>query len=1291
MGDTATEYGKIGPFSGIAGQAGAWWWHYQPVDYTIGNYQLGTEQDYKEMCDVAHSYGVKIITDVVANHTTKDYTKVSDNLLSAVGINTTNRPNATSDEWKKLYHKGWNTKQSANHNNRYQTTFFNLEGSSSDYGLRDTNTENPHFQAYLIETYLNQLLKDGCDGFRYDTAKHIAVCDDDNPSNTNGEPNTPNDFWDAVTGKKTVQNINDETVKYNQEYENGTWSNIKSTTPFIYGEALQGSNGTPYSEYTKYMKVTASTYGYYLCNDLRSRDFKTSDIKSNWAFNGVDSSKLVTWVESHDTYCNEHRSADLEDDQIRKGWAVVAARSGGTPLFFSRPDGSTRQNYWGKNKIGEIGNSEFQNEEVTAVNHFHNAMANVGATSEKLRYVHDCTKILQIDRYKSGDISQGKCGTVIVNLSDMAYDIDTVTEIAAGEYYDSISGNCFTVYTTNGKNYIKGHIGADSISVIYLQPSITLGASSNSCEFQTDKLTVTLNTDGTDAKYILNDSTETVFTNGTALNIGENDDVSTSSKTTKLVIKATDANGKILQRHYTYVKRSSADMTYVYFNKSAYSSWSTVYAYFYAPDGNGFSYRNSSWPGIAMTDTEESTGYYRMLVPYALKNANAVFSDNVNSTNRYPADGAGGLALNGKNMLFGASNSWSEYNGTVPVIDNATIADSDIGFDTYRYVYFFNSVGWKTDAEHPISVTLSNDTNTYRTGNMTYSDTLHCYYYKYGLSHNYNSITFKGTNGSNTACTIQVSEPTNGFAGRLFVPSTDSEGTWSNINAIKEYKVYFNNSQNWSNVNVYLWSSTGDYVNAAWPGSAMTSIGTVSSYTKVYSCTYYSPVEYDRVKFNIRIGGNDQTYDTEYSSSSTNTDIYSFTSTNQAATCNSVLTSKSVTVEIAYANEKAPTMTDTDTVTSVNKTTQLADKVSVTNNTYPTVVTDACENMSMTNVYDTYTFHSASQFDYLKSLASETDSYINTTLPRAAYTNPASFAHPSTAFGGANITAADKLKRYNSPADNGEWVEFYSGATKVETDKVSPDLGNVDKIRIWSVSMPRTYTVNFNINGTPYTENCSYNQLLSTTTQNNIKTAIENSNQTFDGWYIKDGTKELKISSEPDYKYRITQSRTLYAKFRTTDRPDHKATAIADPIDVFSENGTTMYRYNTLLNICDLGDSDSNISQVGIVYVKPNDGYSVSTIGNDIQSHISSIDSYTPTNYTILKSAVYNVGDGTTNTVTLTTKNRLQFNLKLTQAQATNEGKYANVLAYTVYNYNGTWHVSENCVHYKGSTFTEIE
>ena len=59
---------------------GKWYYFYQPTDYTIGNYILGSEDEFKALCNEAHQYGIKIIVDVVLNHCTSNYNAISQNV-----------------------------------------------------------------------------------------------------------------------------------------------------------------------------------------------------------------------------------------------------------------------------------------------------------------------------------------------------------------------------------------------------------------------------------------------------------------------------------------------------------------------------------------------------------------------------------------------------------------------------------------------------------------------------------------------------------------------------------------------------------------------------------------------------------------------------------------------------------------------------------------------------------------------------------------------------------------------------------------------------------------------------------------------------------------------------------------------------------------------------------------------------------------------------------------------------------------------------------------------------------
>lgn len=126
-----------------------WYYQYQPILHTIGHYQLGTEEEFKEMNRVADQYSIKIIVDAVLNHTTSDYNQISQEIKSI--------PN-----WIH------GNKEIKNWNDRYDVT------QNALLGLYDLNTKNPQIQQYLLK-FLKTAVADGADGFRYDTAKHIEL------------------------------------------------------------------------------------------------------------------------------------------------------------------------------------------------------------------------------------------------------------------------------------------------------------------------------------------------------------------------------------------------------------------------------------------------------------------------------------------------------------------------------------------------------------------------------------------------------------------------------------------------------------------------------------------------------------------------------------------------------------------------------------------------------------------------------------------------------------------------------------------------------------------------------------------------------------------------------------------------------------------------------------------------------------------------------------------------------------------------------------------------------------
>ena len=135
---------QTSPVHERAGKGSVWYDVYRPYDFKIGN-GLGSEADLKALCDKAHEYGVKVIVDVVANHT--DYSNVAARLLDV-----------------SLYHQ---LNHGINWNNRNDVTH-------GEIGMKDLDTNNPTVQA-IIRQYIQDLKACGVDGIRWDAIKHIGL------------------------------------------------------------------------------------------------------------------------------------------------------------------------------------------------------------------------------------------------------------------------------------------------------------------------------------------------------------------------------------------------------------------------------------------------------------------------------------------------------------------------------------------------------------------------------------------------------------------------------------------------------------------------------------------------------------------------------------------------------------------------------------------------------------------------------------------------------------------------------------------------------------------------------------------------------------------------------------------------------------------------------------------------------------------------------------------------------------------------------------------------------------
>ncbi|MCM8508803.1 starch-binding protein [Bacillus amyloliquefaciens] len=486
-------------------------------------------------------------------------------IVDAVVNHTTSDYGAISDEIKRIPNWTHGNTQIKNWSDRWDIT------QNALLGLYDWNTQNTEVQAYL-KGFLERALNDGADGFRYDAAKHIELPDDGN-------------------------------------YGSQFWPNITNTSAeFQYGEILQDSASRD-TAYANYMNVTASNYGHSIRSALKNRNLSVSNI-SHYA-SDVSADKLVTWVESHDTYANDdEESTWMSDDDIRLGWAVIGSRSGSTPLFFSRPEGGGNGvRFPGKSQIGDRGSALFKDQAITAVNQFHNEMA---GQPEELSNPNGNNQIFMNQR--------GSKGVVLANAGSSSVTINTSTKLPDGRYDNRAGAGSFQV--ANGK--LTGTINARSAAVLYPDdignaPHVFLeNYQTEAVHSFNDQLTVTLraNAKTTKAVYQINNGQETAFKDGDRLTIGKEDPIGTTYN-----VKLTGTNGEGASRtqEYTFVKKDPSQTNIIGYQNPDH--WGQVNAYIYKHDGGRAIELTGSWPGKAMT--KNADGMYTLTLPENADTADA--------------------------------------------------------------------------------------------------------------------------------------------------------------------------------------------------------------------------------------------------------------------------------------------------------------------------------------------------------------------------------------------------------------------------------------------------------------------------------------------------------------------------------------------------------------------------------------------------------------------------------------------------------------------------------------------
>ena len=658
--------------------------------------------------------------------------------------------------------------------NRWQVTHGSI-------GMPDIATENPYVQQKVCN-YVQELKSVGVDGLRWDAAKHIGV------------PSEGDDFWKSVT-------------------QYGLYN---------YGEILGGpddrstGNEDIMKEYTDYISVTDSNYGKELRDSFNSGKAPTSS--GNWSEKGISNDKLLYWGESHDTWSNNKDwgfSNEMSQNVIDRAYAVAASRNKVTALYFSRPSSTNKESI----KMGEKGSTHYTSSEVAQINKFHNAM---DGKADYYTVSDGCSVITRKDG-----------GAVIVKGSGSGeVSVENGGGYAKpGTYTDAVSGNTFTITSST----ISGTIGSSGIAVVYdAEPegpsaSVTPG----STNYNTDELTLTLNCkNAKNAQYSIDDGAFVNYTNGQKITIGTNLAYDT---VTTVTVKASDGKTTSDPETYTYTKVDPNAVKVVAYDNSS-TKWSKVNAYFWSDDNKEM----TSWPGKKMTD--KGNNIFDIEVPDGAKYV--IFNNGDSQTDD--------LRIADGNKIY-SNGSWQNYSTVKPTqpttAPSTTVRPTTIATQPTTTQPTTSQPATTQPATTQPSTTqpVTEPSNRILIGDVdlngtfTVCDSTEVQRYIVNISTLSDEALIAADVNKDSVISVKDATMIQAYIVKLIVedsycgtytenvaptqPTTNvTEPTTEPTSIQTKNYVYFNNTENWSTVNVYVWSSK-DSTYMSWPGTAMESIG----------------------------------------------------------------------------------------------------------------------------------------------------------------------------------------------------------------------------------------------------------------------------------------------------------------------------------------------------------------------------------------------------------------------------------------------------------------------------------
>ena len=213
---------------------------YDTMDYYAIDHRFGTEEDLRELIQLCHDRDVKIILDLVINHTSKHHPWFGQ-------FSQAHQAGDTSSPYYDLY---THAKEPVN-----GRTFQSIPGAADYYecnfsgDMPELNFDNETVRQEMVtlaKTYLNM----GVDGFRFDAAKYVYY----------GEENRNAEFWDWYMTQLRAIKPDIYTVAEVWDADAATMPYIASTNCFNFtmsqqnGQIAKAAKGGRVSSLTYYMK-----------------------------------------------------------------------------------------------------------------------------------------------------------------------------------------------------------------------------------------------------------------------------------------------------------------------------------------------------------------------------------------------------------------------------------------------------------------------------------------------------------------------------------------------------------------------------------------------------------------------------------------------------------------------------------------------------------------------------------------------------------------------------------------------------------------------------------------------------------------------------------------------------------------------------------------------------------------------------------------------------------------------------------------------------------------------------